>query len=97
MIHACASPTALSCKYRRRSGGSRIAYGLLAGQASAAMRELLEQEARIRTRYELSLPTATLPAIMRAIGKRQPDLLVWEREVMGGCGELCSAALQISC
>lgn len=47
------------------------------GEATAAMRELLEQEGGDSTRYELVVTEGNpVPTIMRAIGKRQPDLLV---------------------
>lgn len=68
------------------------------GEATAAMRVLLEQESADSTRYELVVAEGNpVPTIMRAIGMHQPDLLVIGTRADGGCGELCSAALQISC
>jgi universal stress protein E len=47
------------------------------GEATAAMRELLEQEGGDSTRYEVVVTEGNpVPTIMHAIGKRQPDLLV---------------------
>lgn len=46
-------------------------------EATAAMREFLEQESADSTRYELVVAKGKpVPTIMRAIGKHQPDLLV---------------------
>jgi universal stress protein E len=47
------------------------------GAAAVAMNELLEQESADPRRYEVVITQGNpLPTILRAIGKRQPDLLV---------------------
>jgi universal stress protein E len=77
-IHACASPDHAVLHLP----GTEVAAVALPtdcspGTASAAMRELLEQESADPKRYELIVANGNpLPTIMRAIASRQPDLLV---------------------
>lgn len=77
-IHACSSPDHAVLHLP----GTEVAAVALPtecspGTARAAMREVLEQESEDPKRYELIVTNGNpLPAIMRAIEMRRPDLLV---------------------
>ena len=77
-IHACASPDHAVLQNPGAEGAAvALPTDCSPGTASAAMRELLEQEAADPKRYELIVANGNpLPTIMRAIASRQPDLLV---------------------
>lgn len=77
-IHACASSdyTVLQIHAAEGAGVASRADCTLE-TASAVMRELLERESADPKRYELVIADGNpLQTIMRAIGRRQPDLLV---------------------
>ena len=76
-IHACASPDHSVLQLPGTEGaGVALHTDCSPGTASAAMRELLEQESADPQRYELVVTNGNpLPAIMRAIEARQPDVL----------------------
>ena len=77
-IHACASPDHAVLQIPGAEGAGVASHtDCSPGTASAAMRELLERESADPKRYELVVADGNpLQTIMRAIGKRQPDLLV---------------------
>ena len=77
-IHACTSPDHAVLQLPGTEGsGVALHTDCSAGTVSAAMRELLEQESADPKRYDLIVSNGNpLPAIMRAIETRQPDLLV---------------------
>jgi universal stress protein E len=77
-IHACASPDHAVLRLPGTAGaGAALHVDCSPGSAGAILRELLEQESAEPTRYERIVASGNpLPAIMRAIATRQPDLLV---------------------
>jgi universal stress protein E len=59
------------------AAGAAVTADASPGSAAVAMHDLLEQESADPSRYELVVTQGNpLPTILRAIGKRQPDLLV---------------------
>jgi nucleotide-binding universal stress UspA family protein len=77
-IHACASPDHAVLQLPGAAGaGAALNADCSPGTASVAMRELLERESAEPERYELIVARGNpLATIMRAIHRRQPDLLV---------------------
>ena len=77
-IHACSSTDyPLVQAADMEAAGSVLHADCSPGAAAVAMRELLEQESADPGRYQLVVTQGNpLPTILRAIGKRQPDLLV---------------------
>jgi nucleotide-binding universal stress UspA family protein len=77
-IHACASADhAVLQAVDMEATGLGFRADCSPGEAAVAMRDLLEQESADPGRYELVVTQGNpLPTILRAIGKRQPDLLV---------------------
>ncbi len=77
-IHACESPDHAVLQLPGAEA-SAVAFGADCSQAAAreALRKLLEQEGADPQRYELLVRQGNpLPAIMRVIAERRPDLLV---------------------
>jgi nucleotide-binding universal stress UspA family protein len=77
-IHACASADhAVLQAADMGAAGVGFHADCSPGAANTAMRDLLERESADPGRYELVVTQGNpLPTILRAIGKRQPDLLV---------------------
>jgi nucleotide-binding universal stress UspA family protein len=78
VIHACASADhAVLQAADMEAAGVGFHADCAPDLATAAMRDLLEQESADPRRYELVVTQGNpLPTILRAIGKHQPDLLV---------------------
>jgi universal stress protein E len=78
VIHACASADhAVLQAADMDTAGVGIHADCSPDAATTAVRDLLERESVDRGRYELVVTQGNpLPTILRAIGKRQPDLLV---------------------
>ena len=78
VIHACASADhAVLQAADMEAAGVGLHADCSPGAATVAMRDLLEQESADPRRYELVVAQGNpLPTILRAIGKRQPDLLI---------------------
>ena len=78
VIHACASADhAVLRAADMEAAGVGFRADCSPDAAAVTMRELLEQESADPRRYELVVTQGhPLPTILRAIGKRQPDLLV---------------------
>jgi universal stress protein E len=78
VIHACGSAQhAVLQAADMEAAGAGFHMECSPGAAHSAMRDLLEQESVDPRRYELVVTRGNpLPTIVRAIGKRQPDLLV---------------------
>ncbi len=78
VIHACEPLYQAALQLAGTEAAGAVAHAACSlSEATAAMRELLEQESADSTRYELVVAEGNpVPTIMRAIGKRQPDLLV---------------------
>ena len=78
VIHACASADhAVLQAGDMEAAGVGLHADCSPGAAIVAMRDLLEQESADPRRYELVVTQGNpLPTILRAIGKRQPDLLI---------------------
>ena len=91
-IHACASPDHSVLQLPGTEGaGVALHTDCSPGTASSWNRR-----ARIRNATNLSSPTAILCRRSCVRLKRvSPMCSLWEREAMGGCGELCWAALPI--
>jgi universal stress protein E len=78
VIHACASADhAVLQAADMEAAGVGFHADCVPDVATAAMRDLLDQESADPRRYELLVTQGNpLPTILRTIGKRQPDLLV---------------------
>lgn len=78
VIHACASADhAVLQAIDMEAAGVGLHPDCSPSAATVAMRDLLEQESADPRRYELVVTQGNpLPTILRAIGKRQPDLLI---------------------
>jgi universal stress protein E len=76
-LHACSTDHAVLQTADMVVAGAGLHGECSPGAAAVAMRDLLEQESTDPRRYELLVtPGNPLPTILRAIGRRQPDLLV---------------------